>query len=34
LATYNDIVINSSKMPDEAFKLKTTSKTTTVKPQG
>jgi outer membrane lipoprotein-sorting protein len=34
LATYSNIVINSSKMPDDVFKLKTTSKTTTVKPQG
>jgi hypothetical protein len=34
LATYNNIVINSAKMSDDVFKLKTTSKTTTVKPQG
>lgn len=34
LAKYSNLVINSTKMPDDVFKLKTTSKTTTVKPQG
>lgn len=33
LAKYSNIVLNG-KVPDDAFKLKTTSKTTTVRPQG
>jgi outer membrane lipoprotein-sorting protein len=33
LAKYTNIVLNG-KIPDDAFKLKTTSKTTTVRPQG
>jgi outer membrane lipoprotein-sorting protein len=34
LAKYSNIVINNAKIPDDVFKLKTTSKTTIVKPQG
>jgi outer membrane lipoprotein-sorting protein len=33
LAKYSNIVLNG-KIPDDAFKLRTTSKTTTVRPQG
>jgi outer membrane lipoprotein-sorting protein len=32
LAKYSDIQVNGKKIPDEVFKLKTTSKTTTITP--
>jgi len=34
LAKYSNIVLNDPKLSDDPFKLKTTSKTTTVRPQG
>jgi outer membrane lipoprotein-sorting protein len=34
LAKYSDIQVNGKKIPDEVFKLKTTSKTQTVSPRG
>lgn len=34
LAKYSDIQVNGKKIPDEVFKLKTTSKTQTISPRG
>jgi len=34
LAKYSNVVLNNPKIPDDVFKLKTTSKTTTIRPQG
>ena len=34
LAKYSDILVNGKKIPDEVFKLKTTSKTQTISPRG
>ena len=34
LVKYSDIQINGKKIPDEVFKLKTTSKTQTISPKG
>jgi outer membrane lipoprotein-sorting protein len=34
LAKYSDLQVNGKKIPDEVFKLKTTSKTQTVSPKG
>ena len=34
LATYSDIQMNGKKIPDDVFKLKTTSKTQTITPHG
>jgi len=34
LAKYSDIQVNGKKIPDEVFKLKTTSKTSTISPRG
>lgn len=34
LAKYSDVQVNGKKIPDEVFKLKTTSKTQTITPRG
>lgn len=34
LAKYTDVQVNGKKIPDEVFKLKTTSKTQTISPRG
>jgi hypothetical protein len=34
LAKYSDILVNGKKIPDDVFKLKTTSKTQTITPRG